>query len=253
MTGISIILFFVLGLVFGSFFNVVGLRLPKNISFVSDRSRCPYCWSSITLIENIPLFSFLVQAGRCRKCKKKISVLYPVIELTTGILFALSFHLLGWQIELILALLLVSLLMIILVSDLKYMVIPNKVLLFFLPILIIFRILEPLDPWWSSIAGALTGLLLLALIIIISRGGMGAGDMKLFGLLGIVFGVNKILLALFLSSLIGAIIATFLLGTKRINRKQPVPFGPFIVIASLITYFYGDYFLNWYFQFVVMS
>ena len=252
MSGISIILFFVLGLVFGSFFNVVGLRLPKNIPFARDRSRCPYCGHSITLIENIPLFSFLVQAGRCRKCKEKISPLYPAIELTTGILFALSFHLLGWQIELIIALLLVSLLMIILVSDLKYMVIPNKVLLFFLPILIIFRILEPLDPWWSSIAGALTGLLLLALIIIISRGGMGAGDMKLFGLLGIVFGVNKILLALFLSSLIGAIIATFLLCTKRINRKQPVPFGPFIVIASLITYFYGDYLLNLYFQFVVM-
>ncbi|MFA1821290.1 A24 family peptidase [Virgibacillus oceani] len=252
MTDISIILFFVLGLVFGSFFNVVGLRLPKNIPFASDRSRCPYCGHNITLIENIPLFSFLVQSGRCRKCKEKISPLYPAIELTTGILFALSFHLLGWQTELIIALLLVSMLIIMLVSDLKYMVIPNKVLLFFLPIFIIFRIVEPLDPWWSPIAGALTGFLLLALIIIISRGGMGAGDMKLFGLLGIVFGIEKILLTLFLSSMIGAIIGAFMLAAKRINRKQLVPFGPFIVIASLITYFYGDHLLSWYFQWRMM-
>src|SRR5690625_3587767 len=199
MIDFPLILFFILGIIFGSFFNVVGLRLPKNIPFAKDRSRCPDCGHSLTLFENIPLLSFLVQAGKCRKCKRKISALYPAIELTTGLLFALSFHLLGWQPELFLALLLISMLMIILVSDLKYMIIPNKVLLFFLPLFIIFRILEPPEVWWSSIAGAMTGFLSLALIIIISRGGMGAGDMKLFGLLGIILGVEKILLAFFLS------------------------------------------------------
>lgn len=246
MTALFIILFFILGLVFGSFFNVVGLRLPKNIPFTSDRSRCPHCGQALTLMENIPLLSFLFLIGKCRNCKGKISILYPAIELTSGILFAWSFYLLGWQTELIIALLLVSMLMVILVSDLKYMVIPDSVLLFFLPLFIIFRMLEPLEPWWSSIAAALTGFLLLALIIIISRGGMGAGDMKLFGLLGIVLGVNKLLMTFFLSAMIGSIVGVILLAAKSINRKQPVPFGPFIVIASLITYYFGDSLFNWY-------
>ncbi|WP_164216760.1 A24 family peptidase [Virgibacillus sp. YIM 98842] len=248
MTVLSIMLFFILGVVFGSFFNVVGLRLPEKLSFTSDRSRCSHCGKPLTFIENIPVFSFFIQHGRCRNCNGKISFIYPLVECTSGILFAWSFHLLGWQTELIIALLLVSMLMIILVSDLKYMVIPDSVLLFFLPLFIILRILEPLEPWWSSLAGALTGFLTLALIIIISRGGMGAGDMKLFGLLGIVLGTEKILMTFFLSALIGTIAGSLLLAGKTVNGKQPVPFGPFIVIASLVTYFHGDELLSWYFH-----
>nr|WP_068674674.1 A24 family peptidase [Oceanobacillus sp. Castelsardo] len=246
MIFINILLFFLIGLVFGSFFNVVGLRLPKNIPFANDRSACPYCNHQLTWYENIPLFSFLIQRGKCRHCKGKISYIYPTIELFTGVLFALSFSIIGFKFELITALLLVSMLMIIFVSDIKYMLIPNKVLLFFLPFFILMRVLVPLEPWWSPIIGAIIGVVLLAIIIILSRGGMGAGDMKLFGVLGIVLGVQKVLLAFFLSCMIGAIIGVFLLLTKIVGRKQPVPFGPYIVFGSLIAYFYGDTLLNWY-------
>ncbi|WP_369801969.1 A24 family peptidase [Oceanobacillus sp. Castelsardo] len=158
----------------------------------------------------------------------------------------MSFSIIGFKFELITALLLVSMLMIIFVSDIKYMLIPNKVLLFFLPFFILMRVLVPLEPWWSPIIGAIIGVVLLAIIIILSRGGMGAGDMKLFGVLGIVLGVQKVLLAFFLSCMIGAIIGVFLLLTKIVGRKQPVPFGPYIVFGSLIAYFYGDTLLNWY-------
>lgn len=240
------IFFFLLGLIFGSFFNVVGLRLPKKIPFANDRSVCPHCCHQLAWYENIPLLSFLIQQGKCRHCKGRISYIYPTTELLTGVLFAMSFSTIGFQLELITALLFVSMLMIIFVSDIKYMLIPNKVLLFFLSFFILLRIMVPLEPWWSPIIGAIIGLGLLALIIILSRGGMGAGDMKLFGVLGIVLGIKNVLLAFFLSCMIGAIIGVLLLITKIVGRKQPVPFGPYIVLGSLIAYFYGDTLLNWY-------
>src|SRR5699024_4736589 len=121
-----------------------------------------------------------------------------------------------------------------------YMLIPNKLLLFFLPIFIILRIIEPLTPWHSSITGAIVGFVLLAFIIIASKGGMGAGDMKLFGVLGLVLGLKKVLLTFFLASLFGALLGGVLILLKIINRKQAIPFGPYIVLAALISYFYGD-------------
>lgn len=249
MNVLLIILFFLLGLIFGSFFNVVGLRLPKKIPFANDRSICPNCKHRLTWYENIPLISFVVQRAKCRHCKENISYIYPVIELFTGILFALCYSIIGFNLELITAFLFVSMLMIILVSDIKYMLIPNKVLLFFLPLFIIIRIIKPLDPWWSSVLGAVLGVVLLAIIILVSRGGMGAGDMKLFGVLGIVLGVKKMLLAFFLSCLLGSLVGMLLLVFKIIGRKQPVPFGPYIVVAALISYFYGELLLSWYFNF----
>lgn len=150
--------------------------------------------------------------------------------------------------ELITALLLISMLMIILVSDITYMLIPNKILLFFLPLFIIMRIIQPLEPWWSSVVGGGGAFLLLAIIILVSKGGMGAGDMKLFGLLGIVLGLGKVLLTFFLASLLGAVVGLFLLGFKIIERKQPIPFGPYIIVATIISYFYGDLFISWYFR-----
>ncbi|SEQ11095.1 type 4 prepilin peptidase 1 Aspartic peptidase. MEROPS family A24A [Virgibacillus subterraneus] len=245
---ILLIFFFLLGLIFGSFFNVVGLRLPENIPFANDRSICPHCKHQLSWFENIPIISFVIQGAKCRHCKKEISFIYPVIELFTGILFALSYSLLGLNLEIITAILLISMLMIILVSDITYMLIPNRVLLFFLPLFIIIRIIQPLNPWWSSILGVIIGITILALIIIISRGGMGAGDMKLFGILGIILGVDKVLLAFFLSCMIGAIIGMMLLLFRVIERNQPVPFGPYIVAATLITFFYGELLLNWYFN-----
>ncbi|WP_449355626.1 prepilin peptidase [Virgibacillus natechei] len=243
------VLFFLFGLIFGSFFNVVGLRVPKNQTFSNDRSLCPACKHILSWYELIPVLSYVVQQGKCRHCSGKISPIYPVIELTTGFLFMISYTMIGLQLELITALLLVSMLVIILVSDITYMLIPNKVLLFFLPLIILMRIVQPLDPWWSAFAGGLIAFVIIALIILVSRGGMGAGDMKLFGVLGVVLGIEKVLVAFFLSCIIGAVIGMMLLLFKIIDRKQQVPFGPYIVVAALLTYFYGDSLLNWYFSF----
>lgn len=241
-----IVTFFVFGIVFGSFFNVIGIRVPKKISFHNDRSYCPQCETQLRFFELIPILSYIMQGGKCRSCKTKISFVYPFIELSTGLLFTYAYLYFGLQLELIVALLLISLLMIIFVSDIFYMLIPNKVLLFFLPLILIARIFIPLDPWYDALIGALVGYVLLAVIIIVSKGGMGAGDMKLFGVLGFVLGWKKVLLTFFLAALFGALIGGALMLGKRVKKGEPIPFGPFIVLAALISYFYGQILIDWY-------
>lgn len=231
---------FLTGAIFGSFFNVVGLRVPKKIPFSNDRSYCPTCEKQLHWYELIPIISFIIQFGTCRNCQTRISFIYPIIELVTGILFVYAYMKIGFHLELITALLLISMLMIIVVTDLSYMVIPNKILLFFLPFFIFLRILSPLDPWYNAVFGAVIGFLLIALIIFFSKGGMGAGDMKLFGVLGVVLGLGNVLLTFFIAACLGAIIGSVLMIVKRVNRKQAIPFGPYIVVGALISYFYGD-------------
>lgn len=244
------VLLFLFGIVFGSFYNVVGLRTPKDEKFTNDRSYCPHCKKQLSAFELIPVLSYIMQRGKCRNCKTKISYIYPTIELLTGLLFVYSYFQIGLELELITALLFISMLMIILVTDITYMLIPNKILLFFLPLFIVMRIVVPLDPWWHPIAGFLLGFMMLALIIIASRGGMGGGDMKLFALLGIIIGPWELLLTFFLASLFGAVVGIALMIAKIIKRGEPIAFGPYIVAAAIIVYFHGETMINWYMNFL---
>jgi leader peptidase (prepilin peptidase)/N-methyltransferase len=244
------VFFFLLGLTFGSFFNVVGLRLPKNEPFGSERSYCPACKKQLAAVELIPVFSYIVQKGKCRNCQKSISFMYPAIEFLTGILFMHSYIYFGLEWELITALLLMSMLMILLVTDISYMLIPNKVLLFFLPLFVIMRMIHPLEPWWYSLAGAALGFGLLFIVILLSKGGMGGGDLKLFAVLGVLLGPWGLLLSFFLSCLFGAVIGMGLIIFKVIRRREPIPFGPYIVTGTIITYFYGENIIQWYVTFL---
>ncbi|RFB17687.1 prepilin peptidase [Bacillus sp. HNG] len=229
----------VLGLVLGSFFNVVGLRIPVGESIVRPRSACPTCKHQLTAIELIPVFSYLIQGGKCRNCKKRISPIYASIELATAILFTISPMLVGWSKELIIAWTLISLLVIVFVSDLTYMIIPDKVLLFFAPVFLIERIFVPLDPWWDMVVGSFVGFLLLYLIAIVSKGGMGGGDIKLYAVLGIALGWKLVLLSFFLATLIGTILGLIGIVIGKVKKGKPMPFGPSIVIGTLIAYFFG--------------
>lgn len=240
------ILFLIYGLIFGSFFNVVGLRVPKKESIVSPPSHCTVCDRNLTVKDLIPVFSFVFLKGKCRGCGTKINWIYPVMELITGVLFAFAYWQLGFSLELIVAILFISMLVIITVSDLAYMLIPDKVLLFFGALLLIARVLSPLEPWWDSLIGAIGGFGLLLLIAILSKGGMGGGDIKLFFVIGLVLGTIPTLLTLFLAAFIGAIVGVIQLRRKKQGRKTPVPFGPSIALAAIIVYFYGAQMLDWY-------
>ena len=240
------ILFFVYGIVFGSFYNVVGLRVPKKESIVSPPSHCKTCDRNLGPLDLVPVFSYLFLKGKCRKCGSKISPIYPFMEFVTGFLFALSFYMLGFSAELVIAILLVSLLVIISVSDIVYMLIPDKVLLPFAVVFFVTRLFIPLTPWWDSLLGALVGFGVLYLIAVVSKGGMGGGDIKLFFVLGLVLGTVNTLVTLFLAALIGSIVGIILLKITGKGRKTPIPFGPSIAIAAIISYFWGADFVNWY-------
>ncbi|UOQ47292.1 prepilin peptidase [Gracilibacillus caseinilyticus] len=233
------VFFLILGLILGSFYNVVGLRVPKKTFFSTSRSICPACKYTLRWYELIPVVSFIIQKGRCRGCKQQISVLYPVVESLTGIGFLLAYLYFDISISLCITLCLISLFAIIIVSDLRYMIIPNRILLAFLPIMVVLRVLSPLDPWWSSLFGAAAGYGTVALIILISRGGMGGGDMKLLGLLGILLGFPYILLAFFLANVIGLAFSLVILAKNGWKRKQEVPFGPSIMLGAIVTYLWG--------------
>ncbi|MBM7660652.1 leader peptidase (prepilin peptidase)/N-methyltransferase [Bacillus mesophilus] len=250
MTILFYLVIFILGTVLGSFYNVVGLRLPLKKSIIAPRSSCTLCQTPLTPLQLIPVLSYLLNAGKCLHCKGRISFIYPIVEFLTGSLFVLAFIVIGWEFELWVALAFISLLMIILVSDLSYMVIPDKVVAFFTILFLTESLFNhySLSPLWNSLLGAATGLGLLAVIILISKGGMGGGDMKLFGVIGLVLGWELVLLAFFLSTFIGTIVGMLGLITGRIKRQQPFPFGPFIVIGSLITYFWGNEIISLYIQ-----
>lgn len=243
------IFIFLFGLVFGSFYNVVGLRVPQKESIVHLPSHCPKCQRRLTSLDLVPVLSYVFLGGKCRGCGNKISWVYPVIELMTGVLFAFAYGQLGWGIELIVALFFISLLVIIVVSDLAYMLIPDKVLVFFLPLLAIGRVLSPLTPWWDSLVGAVVGFGILYIIAVLSNGGMGGGDIKLFFLIGLVLGTIDTLLTLFLAAVIGMIVGITMLSKNKQGRKTPIPFGPSIALAAVIVYFYGDVLINWYLGF----
>lgn len=241
--------FSIFGLVFGSFYNVVGLRVPKNESIAFPPSHCTKCDRQLTALDLVPVFSYLFLRGRCRSCGEKIHWVYPLMEAITAALFAISFWQLGFQPELIVALIFVSLLVIITVSDIAYMLIPDKVLLPVGIVLLALRLFIPLDPWWDALLGAAVGFGILLLIAIVSKGGMGGGDIKLFFVIGLVLGTSGTLMTLFFASLIGAIAGIVQLRIRNQDRKTPVPFGPSIALGAVITYFWGDALLNWYMNF----
>ncbi len=240
------ILILLYGLLLGSFYNVVGLRIPLKQSIVKPRSRCPYCQHTLRPYELIPVVSYLLQGGKCRRCKAPVSFLYPAVELATGLLFVLAPLLMGWTLELIIAWTLISLMIIVFVSDIKYMIIPDKVLLVFAVIFLLERIFLPLLPWWDSLLGAAAGFFLLLFIAVISKGGMGGGDIKLFAVIGLALGTKLVLLTFFFATLFGAVFGIVGMLIGKVEKGKPIPFGPYIALGSLTAYFFGQRILDWY-------
>lgn len=242
-------LFFIYGLLLGSFFNLVGLRVPLKQSIVTPRSACPTCGHQLTPFELIPVLSYILQKGKCRGCQSRISPIYPTFELLTGILFAIAPNGIGWSGELVVALTFISMLMIITVSDIHYMIIPDKILLWFAGIFLLERMIWPLTPWWDNLLGAVTGFLLLLIIAVVSKG-MGFGDVKLYALIGFVIGFKLVLLSFFLATLFGAVIGGLALLLRIVKKRQPIPFGPFIAAGTLTAYFWGFDLIDLYFKII---
>lgn len=233
------IVLFVLGTVLGSFYNVVGYRLPKGESIVSPPSHCPNCNHRLTPLELIPIFSFLFLGRKCRKCKQKISWFYMIFELITGTLFMVSYFIFGLSIELVLALTLISVLLIIIISDYQTLIIPDEVLIFGLITMSIeIVIMQGIKGLlFSYLSGFIAFLLMLLLKLfgdkVFKKESMGGGDIKLMFLIGMVLNWEGALISLFLASFIALPISLIILAIKK---DHVIPFGPFLSVATIILF-----------------
>jgi len=246
----SILVFFI-GICLGSFANVCIYRLPKNKQIITGRSFCPKCKKTIKWLDNIPLISFLLLNGKCRKCRKPISLKYFIIELITGIGFLLIYLNFNNYLTIIFLSVLFLLYLIIFFIDLKHFIIPDG-LNFGIMALAIFKNFLPnfnasfIHDINQSIIGGIVGYLSIWIIIYLYRAikkieGMGLGDAKLMTGIGLLFGWQSIPFVLFISAVLGLIFATPSLITKKKNLRSKIPFGPFIITACLIYFLYGDF------------
>lgn len=233
------IYFFSLGLIIGSFLNVVIYRLPADKSIVSPPSHCPNCKQRLRVIDLIPVISYLLNKGRCRYCGEKISIQYPLVELLTAILFLAAYLKFGFSGYLIIILLLLSALIVVSIIDLKYKIIPNQITYAGIFLSLIFAFVFDYITLFNAFLGIAIPSLVLFLIIFLSKGGMGVGDLKLAAMLGGFLGYKYVLAGIFLGSLIGSIIGIYFIISKKWNGKTMIPFGPLIALGTTIMIFFG--------------
>jgi leader peptidase (prepilin peptidase)/N-methyltransferase len=243
---VEALIVFLFGLTIGSFCNVVIYRLPLGESIIAPGSHCRSCGNSIRPWDNIPLLSYFILKGQCRFCKERISTRYPAVEFTSGMLFVLLWLKFGFSLSLASYALLSSALVVVALIDLDHKIIPDiislpgiavglSLSLWFLPI-------TPL----ASLFGFLTGGILFYLIAVVSKGGMGGGDIKLIAMIGAFLGWQGVLFTIFSGALLGSLVGVTLMLLGKKGRKDKVPFGPFLSCGAILFMLAGDNLLNWY-------
>lgn len=264
MEAIWTTIFAILGIVIGSFLNVCIDRLPVGESLVFPASRCTACQKRLTIRDLVPVFSYLWLRGRCRQCKARIPKRLLWVELGTGVLFAyLAWHY-GLSAELAVAAVYCCVFITLMVIDLERGIIPNKIVYPTMVVALIISIFLPPSRMIyadSSVAlflenlpqtgilqaviGGGIGLVLFLIIAIVSRGGMGWGDVKLAALIGMVTGY-LVFAALLLAIILGGLIAVALLLLKIKKRREAIPFGPYLSLGAVVILLFGGNLLNWY-------
>lgn len=240
-------LFLLIGLLIGSFLNVCICRIPDNRSIVFPASHCPTCKASLKPRDLVPVLSWLLCRGRCRYCGEPISVQYPIIESLNAILYVLLYIRYGLSMELIFFCILGSTLLVIAAIDFFHEIIPDRLNLLCVVLGGVFVLTSQAGPgWFDGLLGLLLGGGLFLLIAIVTNGAMGGGDIKLMGALGLWFGWKGILLIMFLSFILGAVLSIGLIILKIKKRNEYIPFGPFISLAAWIVILYGDTLFHWY-------
>lgn len=257
----TLLFIFIIGLFVGSFLNVLVDRLPRGEPVIKGRSHCEKCKKTLKWFDLIPLLSFLVLKGKCRYCRTRLSPYYPIIELTTGVFFVITvlFVLNNFQflilnfysifnfkflITLIFYLFIASSLIVVFFADLKYGIIPDKIIFPAILISFLFSLFASKESWF--LLPAVGACLFFLLLFLITKGrGMGFGDVKFAFLMGLILGFPNIMVALYVAFLTGAIVGIILIiwRKKRIFGTS-IPFGPFLVIGTLAAIFFREFFLQ---------
>jgi len=243
---LDLMLVFVIGACIGSFLNVCIYRLPLGQSVVVKPSHCPGCDRRLRALDLVPLLSYVLLKGRCRYCGEKISVQYPLVELSTALLFMAAFQWWGWQWQTAAMWVFLAVLLAAAVTDYQHKIIPDELIYagcgLGLPLV-----------WLSGkLVDGLIGFLVAGLFFLFlavgSNGGMGGGDIKLSALMGLYLGNPAIFVALFSAFWVGGIFSILLMAVRRKGIKDEVPFGPFMSLGGLVAVFYADTIIKWYLE-----
>lgn len=240
MKALYLIFFFILGTVLSSFFCVVGMRLPRQETFVKGKSRCDNCGHILHFYEMIPIFSYLIQKGRCRHCNNKIPMLIPISEILGGLLFSTAYYKFGLSYDLLIALGIASLFIIVLVTDVIYYIIPDEIIGFFALYFIVIEFLrDGIYGLGNHLISAVILFIIMYLIMILGekifkKESLGGGDVKLLFLFGLVLDPMLGVLVIFLGSLIALPISILILFKEKTNM---IPFGPFLILAFTIIFY----------------
>jgi leader peptidase (prepilin peptidase)/N-methyltransferase len=236
----------VLGLMLGSFLNVVIARLPERRSLWAPRSACPGCGTPIAWYDNVPLLSFVLLRGRCRACAAPIPWRYPLVEAATAALFALAWVEFGPTLQFVVAAALLAALVAITAIDLRHQIIPDAITLPGILAGITANVATRHLAWADVALGIAVGGGVFFIIIVLSRGGMGAGDMKLGAMLGAFLGWKLALFALMVGVVVGGVWAVALMALGLRGRKDAIPFGPFLALGGTAAVFWGEGVVRWY-------
>lgn len=238
---------FVLGLMFGSFYNVCIYRIPNNQSVVSPRSACGKCHTTLKAIDLIPVFSYLFLRGRCRHCHESYSSRYMFVEILTGLLFLFSYLNHGYSLMTLIGWALSSILVMVIFIDIDHKLIFDRFSVFVILLAVVYHIYVSEISLYNIGLGFLIGGGILFVISLL--GAMGGGDIKIMASFGLLLGFPKVVLALYLSFIIGGIISLIYIiickiRSQKINRE--IPFGPYLCIGTWITFYYGENIFLWY-------
>lgn len=237
MENLILIFFFIFGAIMGSFYHVVATRLSNDESIITPGSHCPRCNHYLKWYENIPLISYIILKGKCSQCHSRIPISYWIVEVVTGALFAVCYHSFGFSIELIIALVFVSSLITVIVSDIEYMIILDEVLMFATLLIAIIYILGlGLEQAAYHIYSGVGAFLVMYAIKILGdkafkKESLGGGDIKLMFLFGMVLGLPMSVCTIFLATFIAFPVALFILFS---DKENVIPFGPFLSMAAIL-------------------
>lgn len=246
---------FIFGSCIGSFLNVCILRIPNDISIAFPPSSCTNCDTPIKWYDNIPVLSYIFLLGRCRKCKEKISLQYPIVELFTGFMAFYTVFSFSLTLKSLFIFVFVCVLTVISVIDLHHKIIPDVISLPGIPVFLVLALLINETSFTDLVLGILAGGGILYLIafgyyLLTKKEGMGGGDIKLLAMIGAFTGFKGVFFTIFSSSLIGTAAGIFLMILKGRNMKYAIPFGPFLSLGALIYIYFGDIIIFHYINFI---
>ena len=247
------ILAVVLGLCIGSFLNVVIFRIPNNMSLASPPSHCTKCGYLLKWYDNIPVISYLILKGKCRKCKSRISPRYILVEIFTALIYALCVYLF-WEhsvVYAIISMLFSSVLICTFFIDLEHTFIPDRFQIIILALGIVAIFFDRYTEWYDHLIGMLSGGVVFLSIYFVAlaiykREGMGFGDVKLAFVVGLFLGWQRLVLAMLITSVLACFVMLPIIFIKKSDNGKEFPFAPFITIGTLVALLYGAQILTWY-------